>query len=102
MTRHSVEGVPVVTQAIPGKGVVTDLTVTEQYIVLALDNAKLYVFNSDGTNNKTLHEDDAKPAWTTAVRNDTLVSGESGGDIRVWNLVTGLISNFNCNTQLLT
>jgi F-box and WD-40 domain protein CDC4 len=89
ITRRSGEGVPAVTQTIPGNGAVLYLTVTEQYIILTLDNGKIYVFNSDGTHHKTLHEEDAKAAWITAIRKDTLVSGESDGNIRVWNIVTG-------------
>lgn len=101
ITRHSVQGAPVVTQIIPGKGAVTDLKVTEHYILLALDITKIYVFNPDGTHHKTL-QDNTKSTWTMAACKDTLVSGEVGGDIRVWDLVTGLISNSNGNIQLLT
>ncbi|KAM3076913.1 hypothetical protein ACMFMG_003619 [Clarireedia jacksonii] len=89
ITRQSVQGAPLVTHVLPGKGAVTDLKVTEQYIALALDDTKIYVFNSNGTHRNTLQEDYIKSTWTMAICKDTLVSGEIDGDIRVWDLVTG-------------
>src|SRR2546429_6423215 len=38
----------------PDQGVVTSLHLTSKYIVVALDNAKIHVFNTDGDHQKTL------------------------------------------------
>lgn len=92
LTRQSVQGIRVATQTIPGKGAVTNLKVTTQYIVLALDNKKIYVFNPDGTYLKTL-QGHAKSLWAMAVCKDLLVGGGIDGDIRVWDLATGSVSN---------
>jgi F-box and WD-40 domain protein CDC4 len=69
-------------------GVVTSLHLTPNYIVVALDNAKIHVFNTDGINQKTL-QGHVMGVWAMVPWGDTLVSGGCDRDVRVWNMATG-------------
>lgn len=70
------------------QGVVTSLHLTPKYIVVALDNAKIHVFDTDGTNQKTL-QGHVMGVWAMVPWGDTLVSGGCDRDVRVWNMATG-------------
>jgi F-box and WD-40 domain protein CDC4 len=70
------------------QGVVTSLHLTPNYIVVALDNAKIHVFNTDGTQQKTL-QGHVMGVWAMVPWDDTLVSGGCDRDVRVWNMSTG-------------
>ncbi|ORY84755.1 WD40-repeat-containing domain protein [Protomyces lactucae-debilis] len=67
---------------------VTWSTLTDNYIVLGLDNAKIYVFARDGRFLRTLsgHE---SGVWTLDVIGDTLVSGGCDKVLRSWDLPSG-------------
>lgn len=69
-------------------GVVTSLHLTPQYIVLALDNAKIHVFDIEGNALRTL-QGHIMGVWAMVPWGDTLVSGGCDRDVRVWNLKTG-------------
>lgn len=71
---------------------VTWSTLTESYIVLGLDNAKIYVFARDGRFLRTLtgHE---SGVWTLDVCGDILVSGGCDKVLRIWDLTTGTCTN---------
>ncbi|CCG82311.1 Putative uncharacterized protein [Taphrina deformans PYCC 5710] len=67
---------------------VTWSSLTSKYIILGLDNAKIYVFARDGRFLRTLagHE---SGVWTLDVDDDTLCSGGCDKVLRVWDLPTG-------------
>ncbi|KAL9029259.1 MAG: hypothetical protein Q9196_002480 [Gyalolechia fulgens] len=89
----------------PDQGVVTSLHLTRKYIVVALDNAKIHVFDTHGEHLRTLQghvmgvwamipwEDILVSGHTSLVgqlqmRDSTLVTGGSDGSVRVWSLNT--------------
>lgn len=73
------------------QGVVTSLHLTPKYIVVALDNAKIHVFNTDGNQQKTL-QGHVMGVWAMVPWDDVLVSGGCDRDVRVWNMATGYVS----------
>lgn len=72
----------------PDQGVVTSLHLTHKYIVVALDNAKIHVFSTDGEHQKTL-TGHVMGVWAMVPWEDILVSGGCDRDVRVWNMATG-------------
>ncbi|KAL9053359.1 MAG: hypothetical protein Q9162_004800 [Coniocarpon cinnabarinum] len=72
----------------PDQGVVTSLHLTSKYIVVALDNAKIHVFDANGAHQKTLHGH-VMGVWAMVPWGDILVSGGCDRDVRVWNMATG-------------
>lgn len=77
----------------PDQGVVTSLHLTEKYIVVALDNAKVHVFDASGAHQKTLHGH-MMGVWAMVPWGDILVSGGCDRDVRVWNMATGYVRCF--------
>ncbi len=75
------------------QGVVTSLHLTPKYIVVALDNAKIHVFNTDGTQQKTL-QGHVMGVWAMVPWDDILVSGGCDRDVRVWDMSTGYALQF--------
>jgi F-box and WD-40 domain protein CDC4 len=74
----------------PDQGVVTSLHLTPDYIVIALDNAKIHVFDADGQILKTL-TGHVMGVWAMVPWGNTLVSGGCDRDVRVWDMETGYI-----------
>ncbi|EED15522.1 F-box and WD repeat-containing protein [Talaromyces stipitatus ATCC 10500] len=72
----------------PDQGVVTSLHLTSKYIVVALDNAKIHVYDTSGGNQKTL-EGHVMGVWAMVPWDDLLVSGGCDREVRVWNMATG-------------
>ncbi|KAI9799059.1 MAG: hypothetical protein M1833_004253 [Piccolia ochrophora] len=72
----------------PDQGVVTSLHLTSKYIIVALDNAKIHVFNTTGDHQKTL-SGHVMGVWAMVPWGDILVSGGCDRDVRVWNMATG-------------
>ncbi|KAI9852990.1 MAG: hypothetical protein M1838_002769 [Thelocarpon superellum] len=72
----------------PDQGVVTSLHLTSKYIVVALDNAKIHVFDPDGEHQKTL-SGHVMGVWAMVPWGDILVSGGCDRDVRVWDMSTG-------------
>lgn len=77
-------------QITPDQGVVTSLHLTDKYIVVALDNAKIHVFDVHGSHQRTLHGH-MMGVWAMVPWDDILVSGGCDRDVRVWNMATGLV-----------
>ncbi|KAF2834383.1 WD40 repeat-like protein [Patellaria atrata CBS 101060] len=75
-------------QITPDQGVVTSLHLTDKYIVVALDNAKIHVFDTEGSHQKTL-QGHVMGVWAMVPWDDLLVSGGCDRDVRVWNMATG-------------
>lgn len=73
--------------ASPG-GVVTSLLMIGKYIVIALDNSKIFVFREDGKMIRSLFGH-VMGVWALTLRGNTLVSGGCDRDVRVWDLKTG-------------
>lgn len=69
-------------------GVVTSLHLTSKYIIVALDNAKIHVFDTEGNAMKTL-QGHVMGVWAMVPWDDILVSGGCDRDVRVWDLTTG-------------
>lgn len=76
-------------QITPDQGVVTSLHLTAKYIIVALDNAKIHVFDTDGTHLRCL-QGHVMGVWAMVPYEDTLVSGGCDRDVRVWDLTTGM------------
>ncbi|KAL1992752.1 hypothetical protein VTN49DRAFT_3508 [Thermomyces lanuginosus] len=72
----------------PDQGVVTSLHLTRKYIVVALDNAKIHVYDTNGGNQRTL-EGHVMGVWAMVPWDDVLVSGGCDREVRVWNMATG-------------
>lgn len=70
------------------QGVVTSLHLTSKYIVVALDNAKIHVFDNAGNHIRTL-QGHVMGVWAMIPCGDTLISGGCDRDVRVWNMETG-------------
>ena len=73
----------------PDQGVVTSLHLTPNYIIVALDNAKIHVFSPQGEHLRCL-QGHVMGVWAMAPYGDTLVSGGCDRDVRVWDLNTGM------------
>ncbi len=69
-------------------GVVTSLHLTSKYIIVALDNARIHVFDTDGNPLRTL-QGHVMGVWAMVPWDDILVSGGCDRDVRVWDLTTG-------------
>jgi F-box and WD-40 domain protein CDC4 len=81
-------GESIIKHITPDQGVVTSLHLTEKYIVVALDNAKIHVFNTVGDHQRTL-QGHVMGVWAMVPWGDMLVSGGCDRDVRVWNMATG-------------
>lgn len=68
--------------------VVTSLHLTSKYIVVALDNAKIHVFDTEGNALRVL-QGHVMGVWAMVPWDDILVSGGCDRDVRVWDLTTG-------------
>ena len=75
-------------QITPDQGVVTSLHLTPNYIIVALDNAKIHVFDIEGRHLRCL-QGHVMGVWAMVPHGDTLVSGGCDRDVRVWDLSTG-------------
>ncbi|EQK97676.1 WD domain and F-box domain containing protein [Ophiocordyceps sinensis CO18] len=69
-------------------GVVTSLHLTPKYIIVALDNAKIHVFDTEGDSQRIL-QGHVMGVWAMVPWGDTMVSGGCDRDVRVWDLKTG-------------
>jgi F-box and WD-40 domain protein CDC4 len=69
-------------------GVVTSLHLTPKYIVVALDNARIHVFDPEGNQQRTL-QGHVMGVWAMVPWDDILVSGGCDRDVRVWDLSSG-------------
>ncbi|OAQ95076.1 F-box and WD repeat-containing protein [Purpureocillium lilacinum] len=69
-------------------GVVTSLHLTPKYIIVALDNAKIHVFDTKGDSQRIL-QGHVMGVWAMVPWEDTMVSGGCDRDVRVWDLKTG-------------
>jgi len=72
----------------PDPGVVTSLHLTKMYIIVALDNSRIHVFNTKGDHQRTL-QGHHLGVWAMVPWDDILVSGGCDRDVRVWNMATG-------------
>ena len=69
-------------------GVVTSLHLTPKYIVFALDNAKIHVYDRRRKTHKML-EGHLMGVWAMVPWDNILVSGGCDREIRVWDMATG-------------
>nr|POE79893.1 isoform b of f-box/wd repeat-containing protein sel-10 [Quercus suber] len=76
-------------QITPDQGVVTSLHLTPDYIIVALDNAKIHVFDTEGRHLRCL-QGHVMGVWAMVPCGHTLVSGGCDRDVRVWDLKTGM------------
>lgn len=83
------------------QGVVTSLHLTPKYIVVALDNAKIHVFDTDGNNQKTL-QGHVMGVWAMVPWGDTLVSGGCDREVRVWDMAIGQVPYAYLRRRMLT
>lgn len=72
----------------PDQGVVTSLHLTRKYIVVALDNAKIHIFDTQGEHLRTL-QGHMMGVWAMVPWDNILVSGGCDRDVRVWDMATG-------------
>lgn len=73
-------------------GVVTSLHLTPKYIIVALDNAKIHVFDTEGDSQRIL-QGHVMGVWAMVPWGDTMVSGGCDRDVRVWDLKTGYVDD---------
>lgn len=90
-------GTKIVKNITQENGVVTSLHLTPKYIIVALDNAKIHVFDTEGDSQRTM-QGHIMGVWAMVPWGDTLVSGGCDRDVRVWDLKTGYD---NTNTHFL-
>ncbi|KAL9613324.1 MAG: hypothetical protein Q9167_002146 [Letrouitia subvulpina] len=83
----------------PDQGVVTSLHLTKKYIVVALDNAKIHVFDTLGDHIRTL-QGHVMGVWAMVPWENTLVSGGCDRDVRVWDMATGFVISQLLKTDL--
>ncbi|KAK5118318.1 hypothetical protein LTR62_002831 [Meristemomyces frigidus] len=88
--RHG--GQPITRQITPDQGVVTSLHLTPKYIIVALDNAKIHVFDPEGRHLRCL-QGHVMGVWAMVPCGDVLVSGGCDRDVRVWDLTTGMATH---------
>lgn len=69
-------------------GVVTSLHLTSKYIIVALDNARIHVFDTEGNALRVL-QGHVMGVWAMVPWGDKLVSGGCDREVRVWDLTTG-------------
>jgi F-box and WD-40 domain protein CDC4 len=81
-------GESIIKHITPDQGVVTSLHLTDKYIVVAMDNAKIHVFNTVGEHQKTL-KGHVMGVWAMVPWDDILVSGGCDRDVRVWDMSSG-------------
>ncbi|KAK9465512.1 WD40-repeat-containing domain protein [Lipomyces arxii] len=92
--RHMVEsswtsgGLTTARHVTTDQGVVTCLSSTTKYIIVALDNSRIHVFSSAGELLHTL-TGHVMGVWAIMPWDDILVSGGCDRDVRVWDLITG-------------
>ncbi|BFZ53447.1 hypothetical protein PYCC9005_000471 [Savitreella phatthalungensis] len=67
---------------------VTWSCLTSDYIIVALDNSRIYVFSRDGRFLKTL-DGHASGVWNLDIEGNTMCSGGCDKIVRVWDLRTG-------------
>ena len=67
--------------------VVIALSRSHRYIAVSLDDTMIHVFTSDGHLHSTLGGG-TKSSYCLALRDDVLLSGEVGGEIQYWDLIT--------------
>ncbi|KAL9103763.1 MAG: hypothetical protein Q9163_001222 [Psora crenata] len=77
-------------QKLSDTAVVITMQMSPKYIAVSLDNKTVHVFNSDGEPLHVLGEHSGN-VWSLAVNNDTLLSGEIGGNIQSWDIPTGTL-----------
>lgn len=82
----------------PEHGVVTSLYLTKRYVIVALDNAKIHIFNTRGDLQRTL-SGHTMGVWAMVPWDDVLVSGGCDRDVRVWNMTTGWVPSRNSLMQ---
>ena len=68
--------------------VVTNLHLTRDHILIALDNAKIHVFGRNGEHQRIL-QGHMMGVWATVPCDNILVSGGCDRDVRVWDIETG-------------
>ncbi|KAI8625232.1 WD40-repeat-containing domain protein [Xylariaceae sp. FL1651] len=68
--------------------VVTSLHLTPKYIVVALDNARIHIFDREGNALRTL-QGHIMGVWAMVPWEDILVSGGCDRDVRVWDMTNG-------------
>lgn len=68
--------------------VVTSLHLTPKYIVVALDNARIHIFDREGNALRTL-QGHIMGVWAMVPWEDILVSGGCDRDVRVWDMTSG-------------
>ncbi|CAJ2505981.1 Uu.00g001110.m01.CDS01 [Anthostomella pinea] len=68
--------------------VVTSLHLTPKYIVVALDNARIHIFDREGNALRTL-QGHIMGVWAMVPWEDVLVSGGCDRDVRVWDMANG-------------
>ena len=76
------------THVLSETAVVTAFCLSSDHIVVALEDGTIQGFNSSGAH-QMFDVNKSKPAWALDIRDDTLVSGDTAGDLQVWSHATG-------------
>ena len=75
-------------QELSDKAIAITMEMSAKYIAVSLNNKTMHIFNSDGEPLHVLSEHSGN-VWSLALKNDTLLCGQVGGNIQDWDLLTG-------------
>ncbi|KAL3422330.1 WD domain-containing protein [Phlyctema vagabunda] len=70
------------------KAVPSACQITENYIIIALSDGEIQIFDISGTQKKTLSSSQGT-VWALAVQGDMLASGGTDNFVEIWDLATG-------------
>ncbi|MCJ1417181.1 hypothetical protein MMC32_003521 [Xylographa parallela] len=77
-------------QELSDKAIAITMEMSAKYIAVSLNNKTMHIFNSDGEPLHVLSEHSGN-VWSLALKNDTLLCGQVGGNIQDWDLLTGTL-----------
>ena len=75
---------------------------TDEYVALAAGNMKIYLFDKNGEHQRTLESREGIIWAMTSPSEPNILISVEGHRIRLWNTLTGLVSNSLLTSVMLT